>query len=101
MVLFGLLNLHLQYQKYGRQMILQERIEILNKLSAYMAGNEPEWALAKERAARENPWFAPEFIEKAVNSITNSFLAPPNYWQIGRLNMGFRHNNQHPKKWAS
>jgi len=76
MVLFGLLNLHLQYQKYGRQMILQERIEILNKLSAYMAGNEPAWALAKERAARENPWFAPEFIEKAVNSITNSFLDP-------------------------
>ena len=76
MVLFGLLNLHLQYQKYGRQMILQERIEILNKLSAYMAGNEPEWAEAKERAARENPWFAPEFIEKAVNSITNSFLDP-------------------------
>ena len=57
-------------------MILQERIEILNKLSAYMAGNEPEWAEAKERAARENPWFAPEFIEKAINSITNSFLDP-------------------------
>jgi hypothetical protein len=76
MVLFGLLNLHLQYQKYGRQMILQERIEILNKLSAYMAGNEPAWADAKERAARENPWFTPEFIEKAVNSITNSFLDP-------------------------
>jgi hypothetical protein len=57
-------------------MILQERIEILNKLSAYMAGNEPEWAEAKERAARENPWFVPEFIEKAVNSITNSFLDP-------------------------
>ncbi len=76
MVLFGLLNLHLQYQKYGRQMILQERIQILNKLSAYMAGNEPEWALAKERAARANPWFAPEFIEKAVNSIINSFLDP-------------------------
>lgn len=76
MVLFGLLNLHLQYQKYGRQMILQERIEILNKLSAYMAGNEPAWAEAKERAARENPWFALEFVEKAVNSITNSFLDP-------------------------
>jgi hypothetical protein len=57
-------------------MILQERIQILNKLSAYMAGNEPEWALAKERAARENPWFALEFVEKAVNSITNSFLDP-------------------------
>ena len=76
MVLFGLLNLHLQYQKYGRQMILQERIEILNKLSAYMASNEPEWGLAKERGARENPWFAPEFIEKAVNSIIHSFLDP-------------------------
>ena len=76
MVLFGLLNLHLQYQKYGRQMILQERIQILNKLSAYMAGNEPTWAAAKERAARENPWFAPEFIEKAVTSIIVSFLDP-------------------------
>jgi hypothetical protein len=76
MVLFGLLNLHLQYQKYGRQMILQERIQILNKLSAYMAGNEPAWAAAKERAARENPWFVPEFIEKAVNSIIDSFLDP-------------------------
>jgi len=76
MVLFGLLNLHLQYQKYGRQMILQERIEILNKLSAYMAGNGPAWAEAKERAARENPWVAPELVEKAVNSIINSFLDP-------------------------
>jgi hypothetical protein len=76
MVLFGLLNLHLQYQKYGRQMILQERIQILNKLSGYMAGNEPAWLAVKERASRENPWFAPEFVEKAVFSITNSFLDP-------------------------
>jgi len=76
MVLFGLLNLHLQYQKYGRQMTLQDRIEILNKFHDYMAGKETTLAAAKERAARENPWFAPEFIEKAVNSITNSFLDP-------------------------
>ncbi|MBV9987102.1 MAG: acyl-CoA reductase [Chitinophagaceae bacterium] len=57
-------------------MILQERIAIMVRLGGYMAGREPEWEEAKQRAARENPWFIPEFVQKAVASIVHSFLEP-------------------------
>lgn len=55
-------------------MILQERIEILSRLGAYLSGNDPEWELIKEKAYRENQWFIPEFIETAVSSIASNFL---------------------------
>lgn len=57
-------------------MILQERIILMGRLGQYMLGNEEEWEAIKERAYRENPWFIPEFIEHAVQSIAIHFLNP-------------------------
>jgi hypothetical protein len=64
------------FQKYGCQMILQERIELMGRLGQYMLGDSPDWAAAKERAYRENPWFVPEFVEVAVKNIAHAFLDP-------------------------
>jgi hypothetical protein len=60
-------------------MNLQYRIELLAKLGEYMlsaAGDEAanEWQQAKEKAARENGWFNPEFVELSVKTIAGSFL---------------------------
>jgi hypothetical protein len=57
-------------------MILQERIMLMARLGQYMLGNEEEWEAIKERAYRENPWFIPEFVEHAVQSIAQNFLNP-------------------------
>ncbi len=55
-------------------MILQERIAILSKLGAYLSGKDSELELIKEKAYSENQWFAPEFIEIAIDSIVANFL---------------------------
>ncbi len=55
-------------------MNLQQRIDLLSRLGEYIKSNHTDWQNAKERAARENPWFIPEFIELAVDNIANSFL---------------------------
>ncbi len=55
-------------------MNLQERINLLDKLGAYIIENGEEWQLVKERASRENPWFIPEFIDLAANNIASDFL---------------------------
>ena len=55
-------------------MELQERINIMVKLGQYMRSDNEEWKAIKERASRENSWFAPEFIELSVNSIAAQFL---------------------------
>ncbi|MDB5210680.1 MAG: hypothetical protein JWQ30_1507 [Sediminibacterium sp.] len=55
-------------------MILQERIELLSRLGQYMLGETGDWQAAKERACRENPWFAPEFVEQSVKNIAVNFL---------------------------
>lgn len=52
----------------------QERIELLVRLGKYIEANNEPWQLIKERAYRENPWFIPEFIERAVENISNEFL---------------------------
>jgi hypothetical protein len=67
-------KLHLQFQKYGRQMILQERITLLALLGDFIRDNNPEWQAVKEHAYRENPWFIPEFIETAAANMANCFL---------------------------
>jgi hypothetical protein len=55
-------------------MELQERINLLVKLGQYMQSNDEEWESIKHRAARENAWFIPEFIELAVTNICTHFL---------------------------
>lgn len=65
-------------------MILQERITLLTRLGSYLSGNDEEWIAVKERAYRENQWFAPEFIEIAVANIVNNFLKPADLEQWAR-----------------
>ena len=57
-------------------MILQERIQLLARLGEYMLNKEEEWMAVQARAYRENAWFIPEFIEKAVTQIATRFLQP-------------------------
>jgi hypothetical protein len=57
-------------------MILQERIQLLARLGEYMLNKDEEWLSVQDRAYRENAWFIPEFIEKAVNQIATRFLQP-------------------------
>jgi hypothetical protein len=64
------------FQKYGCQMILQERIELMGRLGQYMLGDSPDWLAIKERAYRENPWFVPEFVDESVKNIALNFLNP-------------------------
>jgi hypothetical protein len=59
-------------------MNLQRRIDLLSRLGEYIKSNQSEWQNAKERAARENPWFIPEFIELAVDNIATAFLEKQN-----------------------
>jgi len=57
-------------------MILQERIELMARLGQYMLSEGPEWLAIRERAFRENQWFAPEFITQSVQNIADNFLNP-------------------------
>jgi hypothetical protein len=55
-------------------MNLQERIDLLSRLGEYMLSETEPWQEAKEKAARENSWFIPEFVELSVKNIAQSFL---------------------------
>jgi len=55
-------------------MDLQQRIQLMVQLGEYMKSNGEEWLMVKDRAARENPWFTPDFIELAVTNIATVFL---------------------------
>jgi hypothetical protein len=58
-------------------MKLQERIEILQWLGEYMAGDAPAWLEVRERAGRVNGWFVPEFVGQAVDAIVRHLLQRP------------------------
>lgn len=55
-------------------MNVQQRIELLEKLGKYILSDNPDWMAVKERAARENNWFTPEFIDLSSNQIALHFL---------------------------
>ncbi len=55
-------------------MILQERITLMSRLGQYMLSDDEQWLAIRERAYRENQWFIPEFIDRAVKSIAENFL---------------------------
>lgn len=56
-------------------MNLNQRIKILVQLGEYLSSEDFEWQAAKEKAARENGWFVPEFIDLALKNIKEQFLA--------------------------
>lgn len=53
---------------------LQHRIDLLVQLGEYLRSDSPEWKAARERAAVQNGWFIPEFIDLAVGNIAQAFL---------------------------
>ncbi|HEY0297881.1 MAG TPA: acyl-CoA reductase [Arachidicoccus sp.] len=55
-------------------MNLEQRIDLLAKLGNYLLENNEEWKSVKQRAFRENAWFAPEFIDLACENIERYFL---------------------------
>ncbi|PWT97100.1 MAG: acyl-CoA reductase [Bacteroidetes bacterium] len=55
-------------------MNLQHRIQILIETGKYMRGSDPEWIHVKKRASEQNAWFIPEFIDYAIQNITDHYL---------------------------
>jgi hypothetical protein len=55
-------------------MNLQNRIDLLQKLKAYVTGNDDNWSIIKSRTAAQNAWFTPVFIEYAINNICTHLL---------------------------
>lgn len=55
-------------------MNLQQRIDLLNRLGEHLLSDNEAWLQVKERAGLENPWFIPQFIDRAVESTVKSFL---------------------------
>lgn len=55
-------------------MNLKNRIELLQKLRAYITENSDDWQVIKSRATAQNAWFTPEFIELALGNICSHLL---------------------------
>ena len=55
-------------------MNLQQRIDLLVKLGSYFEDDNDELQAVKEKAARQNGWFTPAFIDIAVKNISTNFL---------------------------
>lgn len=55
-------------------MNVQQRVEILVQLGAYISAQDPQWEDAKRRAEQFNHWFTPAFTSMAANSIATAFL---------------------------
>jgi hypothetical protein len=55
-------------------MNIQQRIELLINLGAYLKSDNPNWQAAKQQAELKNAWFTQEFINLAATNIANNFL---------------------------
>jgi hypothetical protein len=58
-------------------MKIAERIDLLTRLAEWLQQNDEEWQEAKLKAARDNPWFTPGFIDLSVANIVTHFLQKP------------------------
>jgi len=55
-------------------MNMEQRIDLLVKLGDYLLTNDDTLQAAKEKAKLQNPWFIDEFIDLAIENISNRFL---------------------------
>lgn len=55
-------------------MNVQQRIDLLAQLGAYMTSENEAWQKTKKEAESQNPWFKPEFIDEAVKTISSEYL---------------------------
>lgn len=58
-------------------MNVQQRMDVAEKLGNYILLATEALTTVKEKAARENPWFAPEFIELSLTHIARRYLHRP------------------------
>lgn len=56
-------------------MNLQQRLLLLKRLGEYLISPEDSWQEAKDKAARENAWFTPEFINLQASNIARRYLS--------------------------
>ena len=55
-------------------MNLQQRIKLLVELGDYILSEDSSWQSARQKAAAENSWFTPEFINHSAKNIVLEFL---------------------------
>ncbi len=55
-------------------MNVQQRIDLLAQLGAYITSENEAWQKAKKEAESQNPWFKQEFIDEAVKTISSEYL---------------------------
>jgi hypothetical protein len=55
-------------------MDLENRISLLVEMGEFMRSEAAIWRAAQTKAFQHNPWFIPEFIERAVHQIVDRFL---------------------------
>lgn len=55
-------------------MNLQNRIDILQRLQKYLSTADDEWQHIKQKAAAQNGWFTPAFIDTSVQNICTYLL---------------------------
>src|SRR5437588_11957157 len=78
-------------------MNLDERKILLERLGQLMLSTDPAWEETKLKAYHHNPWFIPEFIDRAVHQIAREFLQPEAIDELARR-YAVPITNEAPKK---
>jgi len=79
-------------------MLLDKKIELLERLGHYMLSDDPAWIQAREKASLENPWFTPEFIALASQHIALNYLHPHKLQEWLNPYAERLHQPVHPRK---
>ena len=78
-------------------MNLPYRLDLMARLGEYMLSNEPEWKEVCIKAGLVNGWFIPEFVERSIKNIADSFLQRP-HLEAFTAAYELPQENEHPKK---
>ena len=78
-------------------MNVEQRVVLMEKLGQFIISDDAEWWEIKQKAAYENPWFIPEFINYQLYHIASGYLDRQKLenW-IDRYQLPAE--NRHPKK---
>ena len=55
-------------------MDVEQRVDLMVRLGDHITSDDAGWMQVKERAAYDNPWFIPQFIDFQLNHIGHEFL---------------------------
>ena len=75
-------------------MKLQHRVDLLIDLGRYILSENEEWKQAKHVAGIKNGWFVPEFVDRSVQQIADSYLTKEalEHW-IAKYNLPAENKN--------